>query len=49
MKKRLVSTALLAATLAACGYKGELVLPEHQDEKAGQVDPEPIPSDEPPG
>ncbi|HVF34016.1 MAG TPA: argininosuccinate lyase [Candidatus Saccharimonadia bacterium] len=51
MKKRLVLlAALLGATLPGCGYKGDLVAPDPpQDEKAGQVDPEPIPSDEPPG
>ncbi len=37
----LVSTLL--AALAACGYKGNLVMPDAQDEKAGQVKPEPVP------
>ena len=36
--------ALLAIALASCGYKGDLVQAEKsQDEKAGQVEPEPVP------
>ena len=48
MKIRLVPLALLGAVLlAGCGNKGDLVKPEVQDEKAGQVKPEPLA--EPPG
>jgi predicted small lipoprotein YifL len=38
-----VALALLALLLAGCGYKGDLVHAEKsQDEKAGQVEPEPV-------
>jgi hypothetical protein len=38
-----VAPALLALALAACGYKGDLVQAQQaQDEKAGQVEPEPV-------
>jgi predicted small lipoprotein YifL len=43
VKRCLVPLALCAVLLAGCGYKGDLVAPERaQDEKAGQVKPEPI-------
>ena len=36
--------------LAGCGYKGDLVAPDHRDEKAGQVEPDPVePAQDPPG
>jgi len=48
VKKRIdLLAVVLGVALSGCGYKGDLVMPEHQDEKAGQVDPEPIPTDEP--
>lgn len=38
-----VAPALLALALAGCGYKGDLVrADESRDEKAGQVEPEPV-------
>jgi predicted small lipoprotein YifL len=38
-----VALVLLTLALAGCGYKGDLVEADKaQDEKAGQVDPEPV-------
>ena len=38
-----VTFALIVLTLSGCGYKGDLVQAEKaQDEKAGQVQPEPV-------
>lgn len=43
MKNRFVALVVGAALLSGCGYKGDLVAPDPpQDEKAGQVKPEPI-------
>ena len=40
---RLRIAGLLTLVLAGCGYKGDLVEAEKaQDEKAGQVEPEPV-------
>ena len=41
-----LALALALLTLAGCGYKGDLVQAETQDEKAGQVKPEPLPEAE---
>ena len=40
---RVPALALALALLSSgCGYKGDLVAPEHRDEKAGQVEPDPV-------
>ena len=40
---RMPAVALVIVLFSAgCGYKGDLVAPEHRDEKAGQVEPDPV-------